>query len=406
MIEIFKNKPYHIFCGDVLDVLRTLPNNYIQCVVTSPPYWNLRDYGVEGQLGLEETPEEYVSKMVEVFREVRRVLRSDGTLWLNISDCYCSKGKGGKDVNRTKYSKDIPRGSSRWGGGNNEVSGLKNKDLIGISWMLAFALQSDGWYIRSNCIWNKPNPMPESVNDRPTSSYENIFLLTKSEKYFYDSEAVKNPALTTQAKCGKNSRANISRVPNDTRKQDAIQKGTYLCFNDRYEHSGMRNLRNVWNIPTSPYPEAHFATFPQNLVKIPLKASTSQHGCCAQCGAPWKRIVERTRSFESGSGRSGNLPIGKNGAHLQGGGETLDIRRGSVQHTKTLGWKPTCDCGCKEVEPCIVLDPFSGAGTTAMVAVRMGCRAIGIELNTEYVKMSEQRIENDMPLFTFSEQDK
>jgi len=221
--------------GDVRTILPTLKAGSVQCVVTSPPYWGLRDYGVTGQIGLEPTPEAYVENMVQVFREVKRVLRDDGTVWLNLGDSYNSTS-GFSRANKQWARK------GRDGGANDKKEikhpTLKTKDLIGIPWRVAFALQADGWYLRSDIVWHKPNPMPESVTDRPTKSHEYLFLLTKSVQYYYDAEAVREPA------------------------QDS--------------KSG-RNLRSVWTINPKPYAEAHFATFPEKLVEPCVKAGT-KHG--------------------------------------------------------------------------------------------------------------------------------
>lgn len=244
---------YRLICADVLDGLRQLPDESVQCVVTSPPYWGLRDYGVEGQFGLEPTPGKHTARMVEVFRAVRRVLRSDGTLWLNYGDCYCSGNRGAWDGNRIKNAASlqnshrasdlIPRAPNRL-----NPPGLKNKDLVGMPWRVAFALQADGWWLRSDIIWSKPNPMPESVTDRPTKAHEYLFLLTKNAQYFYDADAIKQP--TTGS-----------------------------------------NRRDVWHIATQPCPETHFAAFPEKLVELCVLAGTSAKGVCPVCGAPWERIV-------------------------------------------------------------------------------------------------------------------
>jgi DNA modification methylase len=229
------DKPYKI-C-DVMDGLRSMPDGVVQCVVTSPPYWGLRDYGVEGQLGLEKTPEEYVAKMVEVFREVRRVLRDDGTLWLNLGDSYTGSG-----VNDGRTNAGLNQGNAREGNlgssrPNTKIEGLKPKDLVGIPWRVAFALQADGWYLRSDIIWAKPNPMPEGVTDRPTKSHEYIFLLSKSARYFYDAEAIAE-----------------------------------ACVND----NTTRNKRSVWTVATAPRKGSHFATFPLELPELCIKAGTKQ----------------------------------------------------------------------------------------------------------------------------------
>jgi DNA modification methylase len=256
--------------GDAIEVLKTMPDQSINTCVTSPPYWGLRDYGVEGQLGLESTPDEYVAKMVEVFREVRRVLRDDGTLWLNLGDSYASGGMsnpsskstlgGGKDLGAADYSitRKVP-------------NGLKPKDLVGIPWRVALALQADGWYLRSDIIWHKPNAMPESVTDRPTKAHEYIFLLSKSPTYYYDYEAIKEQAATEGRikKCGPGSHAGTDRVPCKQKKQDLVGNRRYTGFNERWRNRPVkgRNKRTVWTVATYPFPEAHFATFPPELIE-------------------------------------------------------------------------------------------------------------------------------------------
>jgi DNA modification methylase len=303
--------------GDALEVLERLPSESVQTCVTSPPYWNLRDYGIEGQLGLESTPHEFVEKMVEIFREVRRVLAADGTLWLNIGDTYSQAGNGG--------SREIdlaPRLATR--------SGLAPKNLCGIPWRVALALQSDGWYLRSDIIWAKPNPMPESVIDRPARAHEYIFLLSKSAEYYYDAEALKEPALMQGQSQKKSQRL---KKPSGW-KPDT---GVYNPLLGRYDHSdrhsghgpkweglrteepysGLRNKRDVWTFATQAFPEAHFATFPEELPKL-----------CILAGS-----------------RPGDA----------------------------------------------VLDPFAGAGTTLKVAMELGRSAVGIELNPTYCAIIERR---------------
>ena len=259
--------------GDVTEVLKTLDDESVQCVVTSPPYWGLRDYGVDGQLGLEATPEEFVENMVDVFREVKRVLRNDGTLWLNLGDSYFGGGRGDDSKLRGSHKGQGTYDSMKsskpdW----NKVKGLKPKDLVGIPWRVALALQADGWYLRSDIIWNKPNPMPESVTDRPTKSHEYIFLLTKSAKYYYDAEAIKekNSPLTTE-------RAKYHWAKPET-KASQYQKLNGLNRDEEYPISadGKRNKRSVWKITTKPYKEAHFATFPEELPETCIKAGTQK----------------------------------------------------------------------------------------------------------------------------------
>jgi len=310
-----------ILHGDVLDMLKTLDSESVHCCVTSPPYWGLRDYGVEGQLGLEKTPQEYIAKMVEVFREVRRVLRSDGTVWLNIGDSYY----GGKGTNGSSKARRTAgeRGYTQSGGTvlmdtrplDLPQEGMKPKDLCLIPFRLAIALQEDGWWVRSDIIWAKKNPMPESVTDRPTKSHEYMFLLTKSAKYYFDQEAVREPHLWA----GRDKRADGQRHES----KGLCETGNYATNAVCYHPNG-RNIRTVWTIPTQPTPEAHFATFPEALI-VP----------CIKAGCP------------------------------EGG---------------------------------IVLDPFGGSGTTAIVAKKLQRKSILIELNPEYIKIAEKRIEKECGL--------
>ncbi len=391
-----------ILAGDVRARLRELPDESVQCVVTSPPYWGLRDYGVDGQIGQEPTPEEYVLKLVEVFREVRHALRNDGTAWVNLGDTYFGSWGNYGGQNRGHGSqREIVNGSAV---PNPAYDGLeryrppsaqshpvlKPKDLVGIPWMLACALRADGWWLRSDVIWAKPNPMPESVTDRPTKSHEYVFLLAKSGRYFYDAEAIKEIA--------------VGGTPGNTthKQQTAFEQG-----DDRMRtKAGLtemiafarHNKRSVWTIAVEAFPDAHFAAFPTKLVEPCILAGTSEHGCCVECGAPWTRKIQRSVDFQSGSGKAGNIPDGKFAGSMQAESGDYDIRLGPVVTTSTLGWEPSCQCNA-QVAPCTVLDPFSGAGTTGLVALRLGRHYIGIELNPEYVAMSERRLRENAPLF-------
>jgi DNA modification methylase len=296
--------------GDCREVLKSLPDESVNCCVCSPPYFGLRDYGVNGQIGLEPTPATYVANLVVLFREVRRVLRADGTLWMNLGDSYANDGKwggytGGKHC-KALHCSPIGR--------NKRYTGLKPKDLIGIPWMVAFALRDDGWYLRSDIIWAKPNPMPESVTDRPTKMHEYLFLMAKSERYFYDGDAVREPY----------NEASLSRYTyqfqgstSPGRHQPGNTDERYKEHRDGDPNPAGRNKRSVWTITTAPYKEAHFATYPPDLIKPCILA-----GC----------------------------PVGG-----------------------------------------VVLDPFAGSGTTGMVALELGRRAVLIELNAEYVKQCAQR---------------
>jgi len=249
-----------ILHGDCLAQLKNLPDASVQCCVTSPPYWGLRDYGVEGQLGLEATPDAYAQKMVAVFSEVRRVLKDDGTCWVNLGDSYASatKGSGGPS------SKQLSNAGSFHSVIQRLDHGLKDKDLVGIPWRVAFALQADGWYLRSDIIWHKPNPMPESVTDRPTKSHEYIFLLTKSERYYYDHEAIQE-ALTRPDEGERKTPARFGGANKfvEAQKQSRLHSGNEYLGTAK----GKRNKRTVWTVATQPYAEAHFATFPPKLIE-------------------------------------------------------------------------------------------------------------------------------------------
>jgi DNA modification methylase len=339
-----------IYQGDAFEILKTLPDNSIQCCVTSPPYWNLRDYGIDDQLGLEETPEKYVEHMIQVFKEVKRVLTLDGTLWLNIGDSYAAASK-----NRSKEQHDAKSTlEGRKNGGcliqKSKITGnLKSKDLVGIPWMLAFALRNDGWYLRQDIIWSKPNPMPESVTDRCTKSHEYIFLLSKSQKYYYDADSIKQPLKDTSiTRLSQNieNQNGSNRVPGKTNgnmkavRPHGIVRDRLLDYNSKEkilrpntkrgvfknEHliqgpNEKANKRSVWEVCTESFSEAHFATFPQKLIIDCIKA------------------------------------------------------------------------GSREKD--IILDPFFGAGTTGIVAKKLNRNFIGIELNSEYIKIAERRLNSE-----------
>lgn len=365
--------------GDALANLKTLPDQSVQTCVTSPPYFGLRDYGVEGQIGLEETPERYIQRLVDVFREVRRVLRDDGTLWVNIGDSYAGSGKG-----RNADGSHSVGGKQDTNAGTNigalwkapRYDGLKPKDLIGIPWMVAFALRADGWYWRQDIIWHKPNPMPESVTDRCTKAHEIILLLSKSAHYYYDAEAVKEDA----AKGAAGSRF-------DTGKTGEHQLGRSSSA-ERLE-DGKRNRRSVWTVATTPYRGAHFATFPPKLIEPCILAGTSEGGACSSCGATLLRQMTRATPppvDQSSLDRYGN---GSAGVHRKVGQKYQDWLDANPK--TTTGWTPSCACNAS-ASPCAVLDPFMGSGTTGAVAIEHGRSFIGIELNPEYLKLAEERI--------------
>ncbi len=337
-----------ILTGDCRDILPTLPDKSVHCCVTSPPYWGLRDYGVDGQIGLEASPEEFIAEMVQVFREVRRVLRDDGTLWLNLGDSYSGNRRDSYDtdkknkhrapksmvVSRRRDDQLIPRSDIA-------VAGLNPKNLVGIPWRVALALQADGWYLRCDIIWHKPNPMPESVTDRPTKAHEYVFLLSKSEKYYYDHEAIKEPVTgTAHARRGYKTPdgwdTSTGSGGHGAFHKDGREKGKTPGVGPKAESAGFgvksnkqysaaivdlvnsRNKRSVWTVPTQPYSAAHFATFPEKLIEP-----------CIKAGCPE-------------------------------GGTVLDI--------------------------------FGGSGTTGRVATRHRRNSILIELNPTYVELQHERI--------------
>lgn len=487
---LFGGEQWHVERGDVLDVLRAMPDRCVQTVITSPPYWGLRDYGLppsvwggslecehdfdtvhtvaartggdlaklatggipggrrfdattsatcskcgawRGCLGLEPSPDMFVDHLVEVFAEVRRVLRDDGTLWLNLGDSFAGSGGAGGDYDDggLRAGQPRPAGSARLARSAGPLEefqtgardghrrsrparvssdGVKPKDLVGIPWLTALALRSDGWWLRRDVIWNKPNPMPESATDRPHTSHEYLFLLTKSERYFYDAEAVREP-----------SSANTHARGNGTGpKTEGITRESGVRANEGWNknHAAVvqaRHRRSVWTINPEAFPEAHFATYPVELVEPCLLAGTSKEGCCPDCGAPRRRIIERVpggdwhpdpehkhdRGHPNGTRpefkgqkwagaeehASGRRMIGSTAAARAAGGDHDQ----PFQPPKTVGWEPTCEHEHTPVG-CVVLDPFNGSGTTGVVSRRHGRRYIGIELSEEYADMARRRI--------------
>lgn len=487
-----------ILRGDCRELLKTLPNESVHTVVTSPPYWGLRDYGVEpsiwggkadcqhefgevgkrhrggppgdgdalrgrdqtaraetgdvftgqtcahcgawrGCLGLEPTPQMYVDHLVEVFAEVHRVLRADGTVWLNLGDSYATgagkvgdapgggeqgarwrgettrhrdekrrphgqpieNGRGEPQVERTRSLRDGSHAGKHTAmaamgpmtqPNRMPIPGLKPKDLVMVPARAALALQAWGWWVRQDIIWAKPNPMPESVTDRCTKSHEYIFLLAKSERYYYDAVSIAEPAVQS-------GRQRADKIGGD--KGDDVHHSPGGVFIG----SETRNKRSVWEITTQPFPDAHFATFPPALIEPCILAGTSERGCCPTCGNPWERVIEA----EAPDGRKAIMKGGKaydeTGAPLMGNNMIDSGVRGSfnadrgVLKRSTAGWQPTCACGEHETRPAVVMDPFGGAGTTGLVADRLGRDAVLCELNPTYAAMGERRIVGDSPLF-------
>ena len=348
----------HIYHSDCLPGLATLPDNSVDCCVTSPPYYALRDYGAVGQIGLEDTPEQFIQKLVEVFAQVRRVLKPKGTLWLNIGDSYWGgKGKSGQSYS-AEYQNERYNAGRSFNGAHHQMGGksqtrpndrkhpdYKPKDLIGIPWMLAFALRADGWYLRCDIIWNKPNPMPESVIDRPTKAHEYVFLLTKSPQYYYDAQSIRTPAAESsisrwnqdiesqsgsdRANGGEKLNGRMKAVGGPKLDKQRGHSRRHAGFNERWDgmtgeeqRSMGANKRSVWTVATKPFSEAHFATFPPELIID-----------CIKAGCPFQGVV---------------------------------------------------------------LDPFMGAGTTAMVARKLGRKYIGFELNEEYINIANRRMEKEL----------
>ena len=370
-----------ILQGDCIESLKKLEDQSINTCITSPPYWGLRNYNDESkQLGMEDTPEEFVENLVNVFREVKRVLRDDGTVWLNLGDSYSSGG-------RTTTTNQSLRGDKEYGVTRPKPSkGIKPKDLIGIPWRVAFALQADGWYLRQDIIWHKPNPMPESVKDRCTKAHEYIFLLSKNVKYYFDNEAIKEDAKYPQ---GPNSPKSIKKGKGefgmDTRgglsNIGAIAK---------------RNKRSVWKVSTKPFKGAHFATFPKDLIE-PCVLAGCPEKICFDCGEPYKLKVDTKRipRWELSPDDPRYRPNKYENAHDSLNGNT----RHSVTETKPLGLEKQCDCKTNETKAGTVLDPFGGSGTTGIVAAQHSRNAVLLELNQEYIDLANARINKELGIF-------
>jgi len=376
--------------GDCLEVLRTLPAKSVQCCVTSPPYWGLRSYGFKADdparkkmIGLEPTFDRHLWNLVRVFREVRRVLHDDGTLWLNYGDAYEGGGRGGgrpQDKQATNISSHVQP---------SPPTGLAAKNLIGMAWRVAFALQDDGWILRSDIIWHKRSPMPESVRDRPTRSHEYIFLLSKGPRYFYDQEAGREAYADDTA-----SRYDYRFVTNNGKTGQypsevsaSCKQSLQLDGQERFRLGNGRNMRSVWTLSTEPTKEAHFATFPTELVARCLKVGTSDKGCCVACGAPWKRTVNGERVATRPATAPKRQGLDDKPANRDG--------RRHISVNRQSEWRSGCDCN-EATKPCTVLDPFSGAGTTGVVCRRMGLDFIGIELNPDYCTLARKRISRAM----------
>lgn len=451
--------------GDCLTVLPTLPEKCAHCVITSPPYFGLRSYSgikptswpemeykilgftvkvpaMECELGHERDPKEFIGHLLQIFREVRRVLRDDGTAWVNMGDSYQGSWANYAGGNRGAGKQRLIKAGSEaqnpaWEGmteyrpaSSYKHEYLKPKDMIMVPAMMAMALREDGWYLRSDIIWYKPNPMPESVQDRPTKAHEYIFLLSKSEKYYYDAEAIKTepkyPGVIKYAW----GRA-IDGSLDDNRKGTGEQRRKEVAkkqweFNSGKPRPGVdnrggnqgtkstnghvskqemmamgANKRTVWEIPTHSFPEAHFATFPEDLVVDPIKAGTSEKGCCSACGTPYRRVFDK--ELVPGPKAAKTLVVDerdqKADNQSQGSNRQKDGHMpGWINQTITTGWEAQCDCKAGIV-PCVVLEPFSGAGTTSIVAAKLNRDFIAIELSKEYIGISDKRMQQEFGMF-------
>lgn len=382
--------------------LAAIPDGSVHCIITSPPYWGMRQYAGEQdvdwpgvayanpfggpdieipaqrcELGLEPEPTAYLGHLALCLREWWRVLRPDGTLWVNLGDTYAQDTKwGGRSSSKNVGSEAGGYGAAR---ALRTRSGCKNKDLVGIPWRFALIAQAEGWYLRSDIVWYKLNAMPESVTDRPSKAHEYLFLLAKSPTYYYDADAIREQGAPTTSMAaasfwrqqGKRSRV---LVPGNT--------ATHRPDRSDIAYIGTRSRRSVWRVPISAYKGAHFATFPGDLVEPCILAGTSERGCCSMCGVPWVRVTERKPMQIRRSGRADVM--GEYGRTQASG-----TMRSPAMH-RTLGWHPGCGCDAGEPVPCVVLDPFAGSGTTLQVAVRLGRRAIGVDL--AYHDLARRRI--------------
>lgn len=349
-INNYTNDIHH---GDAADTLADLPESSVHMVMTSPPYFGLRDYGVDGQIGLEEELEEYIEELVDVFREVRRVLRPDGSAWLNLGDSYDDD---------------------------------KNKMLV--PHRVAIALQDDGWIVRNDVTWSKPNPMPSPVKDRLNNSTEQVFHLVPERKYWYDLDAIREP----------HSERSLERMTEGPVNADTDGRGTSDSLKaDQLCDPAGKNPGDVFEVTTKPFPEAHFAVYPPELVEAPLKA-TCPPTVCAECGAPYERDVEVGDEWRESGKVDPHATDGQEHAASNQTGSASRLYRdhgggGFDKSSREFkGWTPTCDCNTDATEAGIALDPFSGAGTTCMVAKEHGRRFVGIDLNEEYVAMAQKRL--------------
>ncbi|MBI4869280.1 MAG: site-specific DNA-methyltransferase [Candidatus Wallbacteria bacterium] len=391
-----------LLTGSALDVLRGLPSESVHCAVTSPPYYRHRSYLPKHhplkhlELGQEPTPDLFVGHLVEVFRELRRVLRSDGLFWLVIGDSRSngprrSESAGGTGDGWGTQHRDrlIADGQVH---DHHSIPGFRRKELIGIPWMLAFALRSDGWYLRAENIWHKPAPMPESVQDRTTYAHEQIFMFSKRAHYYYDATAIREPySDPRENKAGAAGGKTAMRGQAALRPRGNMdQSGTNI---ERYYGAGGRNKRTVWTVQPSPYKGKHCATFPAALIRPCIAAGTSERGCCPTCGAPWRRETSKKSRRGTDRKEGSRALVAFPGPPHRG----LKNHETAVE-VATIGWSPTCKCTPHEPVPCTVIDPFGGAGTTAIEAGRQLRDAILIDLDEASIEEARGRLVRELGL--------
>ena len=399
-----------IIVGDCRKVLETLPSDSVDCIVTSPPYWGLRNYNVAGQIGMENSFSAWLSEMVVIFRELRRVLKPTGTCWLNCGDAYASTPNGrsaaaSKAAGDDRSFRDRPVST---------VGEFAAKQRMMMPARLAIALQDDGWWVRDEIIWHKPNPMPSSVKDRTTPAHEMVYLLTKRARYYYDYVAVMEPCAVedwndgsrvfgginkhganakhgdrTTGRTAGSRRHSFARVTKNSCGDHGLTPQFRPAREDKDYAGPMRQRRSVWTIATQPMREAHFATFPEALVEPMILAGTSHRGCCRQCGKPWERVVDAKFIPQPDvSAARGVREVDQHDPSVRWAGSS----RGTII-PDTAAWHPTCDCPRGRPAAPVVLDPFGGSGTVGLVADRHQRDAILIELNPEYAEIARQRID-------------
>lgn len=400
-LTIWRPERNRIYTWDALQFVWQLPDDSLNCVITSPPYYGLRDYQADGQYGLEDTPDQYVARLVELFRLIRRNLRPDGTCWIVLGDSYANDGKwggssGGKHVKALHGNTGVGR--------RKRNTGLKPKDLIGIPWRVALALQADGWWLRNCIVWDKVNAMPESVTDRCTMSHEYVFLLTKSARYWFDRDAIKVNKSDFSIEREQYPRAAIEKYVNADR--EIIGSIQSLNTNRHPANNIMTaNKRTVWAVKTQAFEGMHFATFPPELIRPMIRAGCPRQ-VCAACGAPYRAVVEReTVLAPDWKPYDGSKSVNEddNHAYKRISGNVRRFREAGRDHDNPFpkravtGYAPSCACGTTETVPGLVFDPFMGAGTTGLVASQEGRDYIGSEINPVYAAMAGRRIANADP---------